>query len=525
MVTLLLELGCAGSPHESVTTTDTAPTDSAPVDTAPEDTGDTAPASHPPLRADTHVVDRDGDGFVVGDDCDDDNPYVYPGAAELCDALDQDCDGEPLAPGVCGGMNYLTGAIVPIATVSDLQYYAGGSITADLTGDGHPDVISGPAFESEDGDNLDAVWDGAVLPERALPFPEGAVALIVDPVGFEDHGSARLNPGDIDGDGAPDVAFFSDTSSALYVFSGPLAQDHRMSFFEATYVWASDLAVDAYGNPASALGDINADGCADIAFGAEEYSEFGTDSWTEIVFGSSTADGVSSQLRHNGWDATVLNIGDLDADGLSELLYLSVYTTILEGGTLAPDALLEVSDLTLWEWESTEDDNGLSGSTEAGTTGDWDGDGSTEIYIGRATSHAGDGTGALFFFQAPFERIATYDDASGAIVADADIAGMASAIMPMRDTGSGSAVGLYVYADSEDPVLIRNDLPVGVVPLSETQHVWYQRGPKQPAGMGAATGEDLDGDGLTDVTGSDRDFGLVGYIPGFIPPWDDPTYW
>ncbi len=27
---------------------------------------------------------------------------MYPGAPEYCDAVDQDCDGEPLAPGGCG---------------------------------------------------------------------------------------------------------------------------------------------------------------------------------------------------------------------------------------------------------------------------------------------------------------------------------------------------------------------------------------------------------------------------------------
>ncbi|MBL7776271.1 MAG: hypothetical protein JNK89_09740 [Saprospiraceae bacterium] len=38
--------------------------------------------------------DRDGDGFLSFEDCDDANPAVYPCAPELCDGLDNDCNGK-----------------------------------------------------------------------------------------------------------------------------------------------------------------------------------------------------------------------------------------------------------------------------------------------------------------------------------------------------------------------------------------------------------------------------------------------
>jgi len=47
-----------------------------------------APNNDPPLDCDDH----DGDGYGVGGDCDDTDPTVYPGAVEMCDGIDNDCD-------------------------------------------------------------------------------------------------------------------------------------------------------------------------------------------------------------------------------------------------------------------------------------------------------------------------------------------------------------------------------------------------------------------------------------------------
>ena len=50
-----------------------------------EETGDSAPVE---------PVDADGDGFDADEDCDDDHPGIHPGADELCNMKDDDCDGE-----------------------------------------------------------------------------------------------------------------------------------------------------------------------------------------------------------------------------------------------------------------------------------------------------------------------------------------------------------------------------------------------------------------------------------------------
>lgn len=64
---MILLLACAGGPATSATPGD----------------GDSEPAH----------LDADSDGFAA-DDCDDDDPLVFPGADEHCDGVDEDCDGD-----------------------------------------------------------------------------------------------------------------------------------------------------------------------------------------------------------------------------------------------------------------------------------------------------------------------------------------------------------------------------------------------------------------------------------------------
>ena len=93
-------------------------------------------------------TDLDEDGYTAGDDCDDDNAAVNPGAAEVCDGADNDCDG----------------------TIDEADATDATTWYADVDGDGYGDAEesvvaceqpSGRVLSSTDCDDLEATANPA----------------------------------------------------------------------------------------------------------------------------------------------------------------------------------------------------------------------------------------------------------------------------------------------------------------------------------------------------------------------------
>jgi hypothetical protein len=146
----------------------------------------------------TPVIDDDGDGFAVDEDCDDGDPDVNPDAEEICDEVDNDCDGE-----VDDG--------VALISWPDLDGDGWGDASAPRASCEVPSDDVSNGFDCDDGDHeigpdalelcdgLDNNCDGLVdEPRLALDFdgPDGADAVVLSGGAFHEmnQGYIGLTP-------------------------------------------------------------------------------------------------------------------------------------------------------------------------------------------------------------------------------------------------------------------------------------------------------------------------------------------
>ena len=131
--------------------------------------------SEPPPA--TSRCDQDGDGYLAnskkckGNDCDDSDPLIHPGAAELCDGLDNNCDGA-IDNGLSGDTYYQDADLDGFGNPGISQVFCSqpSGFVSDNTdcNDGHSDVYPG-APELCDG--LDNNCDGTVDEGCSSAYP------------------------------------------------------------------------------------------------------------------------------------------------------------------------------------------------------------------------------------------------------------------------------------------------------------------------------------------------------------------
>jgi len=232
-------------------------------------------------------VDEDADGYSADVDCDDDDATVHPGAAELCDDVDRNCDGDPTAGAVDGARWY-----------------------ADVDGDGFGDpgtplwACTPPAQAVKDGtdchdDNADA------FPRSTATEKPG------DGIDTDCDGLDACT--DLNCDGLPDLVVpshhdgdYSVTQPAT-ILSGPRG-------------WALEqTALTMNGTLGVAAADLNHDGYMDVVHASfNDGQTTNTDSF--VYWGSATGRAASDRTAMASHGAHWPCVGDLNGDGWDEIV-------------------------------------------------------------------------------------------------------------------------------------------------------------------------------------------------------------
>ena len=387
----------------------------------------------------SYETDDDGDGLSeVDGDCDDTDPTILPGADELCDGVDNDCNG--ILDDGAGDMQTFyedrdgDGAGDPALPVEACAVPDGAVTSSDDCDDLAPDVFPGATEVCNDIDDdcdtliddaddsldpasrlewfRDADEDGYGNPDDAVPRACAQPAGAVDNSDDCDDTDASVSPAD---------AEICDADGRDEDCDGLVNDDDPDLSLASATIWLPDVDGDGVGDAEHAglplCNDPSTDG----------------DIWVDEVFGLDCDDADATRFPGA---PEVCNDGLVnDCDATEE------------------DAL----EACLWQGEYTEDDASVVISEASsdffswwGAAGDLDGDGTEDLVVGSFWSSAADGTGRTYVLHGPLTGSAmSLDD-------DVALDGSSSATF-----GTNPAIGdvngdgyddLWVGAPGEDSI-------------------------------------------------------------------------
>jgi hypothetical protein len=549
-----------------------------------------------PIDGTTFYIDHDADGYgdpsdvysvlTCGDapsgyvtdntDCNDLAATAYPGADEVCDGIDNDCndlvdvaDDNVLDAGFFypdfdgdgfGEEDALTRACV------DLDgYIEEGGDCDDTRAEVNPDQteVCNNGLNDDCSDivtctldlaSADATWTGSDADDKLGSSLAAAGDLNQD--GHLDF-LIGAEAADADGDGADE--------GAMYVVFGPVSGGGiTSSVDDAGLVIAGGDENGRFGLGVTGLGDVSGDGVPDFASGASNHSEHETLTRTAngavwIFFGgtgleSSGIDGVDDADvwfygdRNYDWMGGLVSAaGDMSNDGVADIVMGSTGDDdggaqsgafyIMFGGSGLADGTVADADVLLYG-DSANDRVGANASG----VGDIDNDGIADMLFGTPfVSDNGSNAGAVYLALGPLTSgttagisstdVAIYggdagDLAGGSVTAAGDMDGDgypdffvgASGDNTLGGSGSGA---VFLVSGSATVVADYDGLELDTVYTAQV----YGTSSDDNLGGAVAGGEDFDGDGQLDLLvggtaagdqGEGRSYVLYGPLSGAL---------
>ena len=450
--------------------------------------------------------DGDGDGFLVcEEDCDDGDETFFPGAPELCDGLDNDCDG------------------ITDANEEDGDGDAVSSCGGDCD-DGAPDTC--PGAPDTECDGIDQDCDGVDAVPASATFDLGHADGMLVGASTDDYAGRSVDiVGDVDGDGNVDVligAHFTDVpqharAGQAHLIYGPLPWYMDMGAADATFSGEGENHYAGY--DVSGAGDTDGDGKADLLVGAYGHDQMGTLGGKAYLFlGPPAATMVpdATFLAEAGADyagRALDGAGDVDGDGLADVLIgadgnagggTNAGAAYLFFGEVTGDHSLAAADVKL-----VGESNGDRAGIDVAGAGDVNDDGFADILVGAyGADYLGDGRGKAYLiygsvgWPAELDLVGSHATMIGEF--GSDQAGY-------RVAGAGDVNGdgyddLLVGAPGNDEggsqagkVYLVHGPPSGPVMLAAADASFVGQAEQDAAGYGIDGVGDADGDGFDDI--------------------------
>jgi len=492
-----------------------------------------------------NLSDADGDGYVScpdngllaaplvgGEDCDDLDAARWPGNPtwEHGYSPDYDCSG-----GFGNQLSWVSDASFVGEAIDD---ESGRSVATagDVDGDGLSDLLIGARLNDDGGGQAGKTYLllGSSLLASGTFDLSAADAAFVGEASEDLSGYSVASAGDVDGDGLSDLLisaydWAAGRGKTYLVFGASIAAGGSFDLSAADTSFTGENASDYSGYSVASAGDVDGDGLDDLLIGARYNDDGGSNAGkTYLVLAASITAGTSISLSqaHAAFvgeaiddesGSSVASAGDVDGDGLSDLLigafynddggsqagktYLFLGSSVAAGGTFN----LSAADAVF----IGEDNNYHSGSSVA-SAGDVDGDGLSDLLIGAQSWYSQRGKTYLFFgasiaaggsfdlgvADASFvgENSADYSGNSVSSAGDVDGDGLSDLLIGARQNGDGGNGAGKSY------LLLGSSVAAGgSFNLSDADAAFVGENEEDRSGRSVASAGDVDGDGLSDL--------------------------